>query len=109
MFMHGDNAARNIMHSTKLVGLCPIVMGELLYVFKNSRQEKENLKQLQQFMEKAKANWEKLGLPSLSPKEPWCGYELGFWTEEEKEEAELALRDEHYKTGEKIAAQRIKG
>ncbi len=64
---------------------------------------------IRKYMEKAKANWEKMGLPPLSPKEPWCGYELGFWTDEEKEEAELALRGEHYKTGKKVAAQRIKG
>ena len=62
-----------------------------------------------EYMEKAKANWEKLGLPPLSPKEPWCGYELGFWTDEEKEEATLALRGEHYHTGEKVYAKRIKG
>lgn len=61
------------------------------------------------YMENAKAMWENIGLPTLNPKEPWCGYELGFWTDEEREEADLAIKGEHYKTGVKIAAQRIKG
>jgi UbiD family decarboxylase len=61
------------------------------------------------FMERARAIWEELGLPPLKPKVPWCGYELGHWTEEEREEAELALRGEHYRTGEKLGKQRIKG
>ena len=62
-----------------------------------------------EFMEKAKANWEKLGLPQLSPKEPWCGYELGFWTDEEKAEAVTALKGDYYQTGDKVVTQRIKG
>ncbi len=61
------------------------------------------------FMEKAKAIWEELGLPPLSPRSPWWGYELGHWTDEEREEADLALRAEHYKTGEKLMATRVKG
>jgi hypothetical protein len=39
---------------------------------------------------------------------PWYGYSLGFWTKEFEEEAELALKGEHYKTGEKLAKQRVK-
>ncbi len=31
--------------------------------------------------------------------QPWYGYSLGYWTEENKEEAELALKEEHYQTG----------
>jgi UbiD family decarboxylase len=31
------------------------------------------------YMEKAKAIWEELGLPQLSPQAPWHGYELGDW------------------------------
>jgi len=31
------------------------------------------------YMEKAKAIWEELGFPSLSPQPPWHGYELGDW------------------------------
>lgn len=59
-----------------------------------------------QFMERAKHIWEEEGLPELSPREPWYGYSLGYWTKEEEEEAELALKGEHYQTGEKIARNR---
>lgn len=61
-----------------------------------------------EFMESARKIWEEEGLPDLSPKIPWYGYSLGYWTEENKEEAELALKGEHYKTGEKLARERKK-
>ena len=35
-----------------------------------------------EYMENAKAMWEKLGLPTLKPEMPWYGYTLGDWTEE---------------------------
>ena len=62
-----------------------------------------------EFMERAKEIWEREGLPPLTPKKPWHGYELGSWTDEDREEAELALKGDHFKTGEKIAKNRIKG
>ena len=62
-----------------------------------------------EYMERAKQIWEEEGLPPLTPKVPWYGYSLGYWTEENVEEAELALKGEHYKTGEKVAKSRIKG
>ncbi|MBI2831878.1 MAG: UbiD family decarboxylase [Chloroflexi bacterium] len=58
------------------------------------------------FMERAKQIWEEEKLPRLIPRSPWFGYSLGQWTDENKEEAELALNEEHYQTGEKIARQR---
>ena len=61
-----------------------------------------------QFMERAREIWEEEGLPELKPKEPWYGYSLGYWTKEYEEEAELALRGEHYQTGEKLSRQRVK-
>ncbi len=61
-----------------------------------------------EFMERAKEIWEELGLPKLSPKAPWHGYSLGYWTKENEEETELALKGEHYQTGEKLAKQRTK-
>jgi UbiD family decarboxylase len=61
-----------------------------------------------EFMERAKTIWEEEGLPPLSPKVPWHGYSLGYWTEEDQEEAELALRGDHYRTGEKIRQLRKK-
>ena len=34
-----------------------------------------------EFMEKARAIWDELGLPALSPQPPWHGYQLGDWAE----------------------------
>lgn len=62
-----------------------------------------------EFMERAKAIWEEEGLPELRPKSPWYGYSLGYWSKEHEEEVELALKGEHYQTGEKLAKQRVKG
>ena len=59
-----------------------------------------------QFMERAKQIWEQEGLPKLTPQEPWFGYSLGYWTEEDEQEAELALQGEHFQTGEKYARER---
>ncbi|MBI2955615.1 MAG: UbiD family decarboxylase [Chloroflexi bacterium] len=61
-----------------------------------------------QFMERARQIWEEEGLPTLSPKMPWYGSSLGYWPDEIAEEAELALRGDHYITGEKLAKNRIK-
>jgi UbiD family decarboxylase len=60
------------------------------------------------FMEKAKKIWEEAGLPALKPKSPWYGYSLGYWTADNAAEAELALRGEHYQTGEKLEKNRKK-
>ncbi len=60
-----------------------------------------------EFMERAKKIWEELGLPTLKPKMPWFGYSLGSWSKEDAEEADLALKGEHYQTGEKLARQRV--
>jgi hypothetical protein len=32
-----------------------------------------------EFMERAKAIWERLGLPPLQPESPCHGYDLGYW------------------------------
>jgi len=56
-------------------------------------------------MENGRRLWEELGLPKLQPREPWFGYELGYWSDEEREEAELALAGKHYEVGER--AERI--
>ncbi|MBI2860773.1 MAG: UbiD family decarboxylase [Chloroflexi bacterium] len=60
-----------------------------------------------EFMERARQIWEEEGLPALNPRQPWYGYSLGYWTEENDEEAELAIRGEYKQTGEKLARQRI--
>lgn len=56
-----------------------------------------------EFMERARRIWEEEGLPPLNPKVPWYGYSLGHWPEEFEEEAQRALKGEHYRTGEKLA------
>lgn len=61
-----------------------------------------------EFMERAKEIWEELGLPKLKPEAPWYGYSLGQWDVELEEEAELALKGEHYKTGDKLATRKRK-
>src|ERR1700704_6023969 len=35
-----------------------------------------------EFMDNARAIWERLGLPPLTPQPPWHGYDLGHWPEE---------------------------
>ncbi len=59
-------------------------------------------------MERAKITWEELGLPPLKPRVPWYGYSLGDWTKEDEEEAELALKGDHFVTGEKAKSRRVK-
>ena len=34
-----------------------------------------------EFMERARAIWQELGLPPLTPQPPWHGYSLGDWSE----------------------------
>jgi UbiD family decarboxylase len=59
-----------------------------------------------QYMERALELWQAEGLPKLALKAPWYGYDLGYWDPEFAEEAELALRGDHYKTGAKLAGRR---
>ncbi len=58
------------------------------------------------YMERALEMWRDLQLPSLNLKDPWWGYSLGYWTEEEENEAELAVQGRHYETGEKQSKNR---
>jgi 4-hydroxy-3-polyprenylbenzoate decarboxylase len=59
-----------------------------------------------QYMERAKEIWEQLQLPKLTPRVPWHGYELGDWSERDREEAEWAVKGEYHKTGERAAKER---
>ena len=61
-----------------------------------------------EFMEKARAIWEELGLPKLRPESPWFGYSLGQWSDDLDEDARLAIEGDHYITGEKLAKMRVK-
>jgi len=61
-----------------------------------------------EYMDKAKDIWEELGLPQLKVESPWFGYSLGQWTDEMEEDAQRAIKGDHYITGEKLAQRRIK-
>ena len=39
-------------------------------------------------------------------KAPWYGYELGYWSERNREEAELALQSKHFEIGARAKAER---
>jgi 4-hydroxy-3-polyprenylbenzoate decarboxylase len=55
-------------------------------------------------MEGARRLWDELGLPSLSIGGPWYGSEYGGWTDENRAEAELAVRGRYLETGKKLTA-----
>jgi UbiD family decarboxylase len=59
-----------------------------------------------EYMENAKALWERLGLPPLKPESPWHGYELGYWPAELARQADLAARSEYFALGTELAKQR---
>jgi UbiD family decarboxylase len=59
-----------------------------------------------EYMEGAKKIWEELGLPTLSPRQPWHGYELGNWTDRDRQEAKWAVAGEHERTGDRAKQQR---
>jgi len=60
----------------------------------------------QDFMEKALARWQALSLPALDLKTPWHGYALSEWTDENAEEAELAVTGRYFETGAKLKTRR---
>ncbi len=59
-----------------------------------------------EFMERARAIWEELGLPELRPQSPWYGYSLGQWDDEFDQEAQLATNGDYFITGEKLSGRR---
>jgi len=60
----------------------------------------------QDFMEKARDRWAELGLPELDLSDPWHGYPLSDWTEENADEAEKAVTGRYFETGEKLVGRR---
>ena len=60
----------------------------------------------QDFMEKARDRWAVLGLPALNLSDPWHGYSLTDWTEENTDEAEKAVTGRYFETGEKLVGRR---
>lgn len=57
-------------------------------------------------MRRAAELWAELGLPHLALKPPHAGYELGDWTDENREEARLAEVGRYLETGAKLAARK---
>jgi len=62
-----------------------------------------------EFMERAKAIWEELGLPGLRPQPPWFGYSLGDWLPQWDAAAERAVKGGYLENGRISAQQRRKG
>ena len=54
-----------------------------------------------EYMEKAIALWKARGLPEPKMRWPWHGYELGYWTEDMKEYADLMAKGDWLAVGEK--------
>ena len=59
-----------------------------------------------EFMERARAIWDELGLPPLKPETPWFGYSLGEWPIELDAAAERAVRGDYFITGAEQAKHR---
>ena len=59
-----------------------------------------------EYMERAKAIWEELGLPKLKPEAPWFGYSLGEWSADFDAAAERAVRGDYFETGKLLEARR---
>lgn len=62
-----------------------------------------------EFMENARALWERLGLPPLRPETPWHGYSLGEWTDLWDDNAMQATRGEWPARGEAYRQRRRRG
>ena len=63
----------------------------------------------QEYMEHARALWERLGLPPLTPEPPWHGYSLGDWSDEWDEAARRAVEGDYLENGRRSAQRRRKG
>jgi len=62
-----------------------------------------------EYMERAKAIWEELGLPKLRPQSPWFGYSLGDWLPQWDEAAKRAVEGRYLDNGRISETQRKKG
>jgi 4-hydroxy-3-polyprenylbenzoate decarboxylase len=59
-----------------------------------------------EFMDNARAIWERLGLPRLTPQAPWHGYDLGHWPDELARQADMAAKSEYFELGRNLANER---
>jgi 4-hydroxy-3-polyprenylbenzoate decarboxylase len=62
-----------------------------------------------EYMERARAIWDELGLPTLSPQPPWHGYTLGDWTETWETYARRAVAGAWEQSGQETWARRRSG
>jgi 4-hydroxy-3-polyprenylbenzoate decarboxylase len=62
-----------------------------------------------EFMERARAIWEELRLPTLSPRPPWHGYSLGDWSEAWDVFARRAVAGDWETSGQETYARRRSG
>ena len=51
-------------------------------------------------MEKARGIWEELGLPALTPRTPWFGYQLGYWPDSWDKATKLTTEGRYLESGE---------
>jgi UbiD family decarboxylase len=59
-----------------------------------------------EFMDNARAIWERLGLPPLTPQPPWHGYDLGYWPADLARQAEMAVNSDYFELGKNLANER---
>jgi 4-hydroxy-3-polyprenylbenzoate decarboxylase len=62
-----------------------------------------------EFMERAHAIWQELGLPPLTPQSPWHGYSLGDWSTNWDFYAQRAVAGQWAQNGEETLARRRAG
>ena len=55
----------------------------------------------------AREIWEELDLPPLTPRVPWHGYELGDWSERDRQEAAWAEAGEYARSGDAAKQDRV--
>jgi 4-hydroxy-3-polyprenylbenzoate decarboxylase len=57
-----------------------------------------------EYMDGALKIWNELGLGPVKLKAPWYGYNLGCWTKEDEENAELIVSGKYREVGKKLLA-----
>jgi 4-hydroxy-3-polyprenylbenzoate decarboxylase len=62
-----------------------------------------------EYMERAKAIWDELGLPALRPQPPWFGYSLGDWLPQWDDAAARAASGDYLENGRISFGQQRKG
>lgn len=62
-----------------------------------------------EYMERARAIWDEIGLPALRPQPPWFGYSLGDWLPQWDQAAERAAHGDYLENGRISYGQQRKG